>query len=194
MTSSRSDRPFPAGPRPERRWISATAAAQSGPSAPPRAAAGILALPAARARVVYQLIIGAYLYDEPYPEPLAGHSFIAIQDPDGKRLAFGFSPANFGSYDPHRDLVQLTNGVEGIVHDDESAFTRPGVKTRAFAIDETQALAAMAKIHEYQSCKYRFSLALRQCSTFALDVLHAARIRDLGEPRVRPPREIYRNL
>lgn len=142
----------------------------------------------------FWIIVGAYLHEEPYPEPLAGHSFVAIQDPDGTRRAFGFSPVNFARYDPHRDLEKLTAGVPGLVHDDKGAFEMPGVRTRAFEIGEAQVEAAMARIREYRAGRYRFSLARRQCSAFALDVLRAARIGAFAGPLVRSPRELYYEL
>ena len=124
----------------------------------------------------YQLLVGAYLHDARLPEPLAGHSFVAVQDPDGKRHAFGFSPAHYGSYDPDRDLGRLRQGVEGVVHDDADAFHKPGVKTHAYPISRHQAQAAMAKVEEYQSGRHRYQLDGRQCSTFALDVMRAASV------------------
>ncbi len=130
----------------------------------------------AQAKGGYQLLVGAYLHDGRLPEPLAGHSFVAVQEPDGRRHAFGFSPANYGSYDPDRDLGRLRGGVEGVVHDDAAAFDKPGVKTHADPISNHQAQAAMAKVAEYQSGRHLYQLDGRQCSTFALDVMRAASV------------------
>ena len=146
----------------------------------------------------YKLVIGAYMHQDEnakrLPEELAGHSFVSIKGPRGTSETWGFSPANFGSYEPGRDLGQLKAGVAGVVHPDEKAFEKPGVKTREFAIDEAQAQAAMAKVAEYQSGQYAFSLEERQCSTFALDVLRAAKVEALPGAPVRRPREMYREL
>ncbi|WP_437275858.1 DUF4157 domain-containing protein [Sorangium sp. So ce375] len=142
----------------------------------------------------YRLLVGAYMHDQKLPEPLSGHSFVAIEEPSGQRRAFGFSPARYSSYDPQRDLGRLRMGVEGVVHDDRDAFERPGVKTRAYAITPQQARAAMAKVAEYESGRYRYSLEKRQCSTFALDVLRAASVpvpEDGAAPR---PRVMYEAL
>jgi Domain of unknown function (DUF4157) len=131
---------------------------------------------AAQAKDGYQLLVGAYLHDDRLPEPLAGHSFVAVEEPGGTRRAFGFSPAHYGSYDPDRDLGRLRAGVEGVVHDDAGAFDKPGVKTHAYPISREQAQAAMAKVEEYKAGRHRYSLDRRQCSTFALDVMRAARV------------------
>lgn len=155
---------------------------------------GAQAKGSAQAKGGYQLLVGAYMHDEKLPEPLAGHSFVAIEEPSGERRAFGFSPAHYSSYDPKRDLGRLRMGVEGVVHDDGGAFKKPGVKTQAYAITREQAQAAMAKVAEYESGRYRYSLDKRQCSTFALDVLRAARVpvpEDGAAPR---PRVMYEAL
>lgn len=137
----------------------------------------------------YQLVVGAYLHQDAQPEALAGHSFVAIETPDGERQAFGFSPAHYGRYDPKRDLGRLKLGVEGVVHDDASAFEKPGVKTQAYAISPDQARAAMAKVTEYQSGRYRYSADQRQCATFVSDVMHAAGV--ASEPLPQRPRFFY---
>jgi hypothetical protein len=52
----------------------------------------------------------------------------------------------------------------------------------------------MAKVAEYESGRYRYSLDKRQCSTFALDVLRAASVpvpEDGAAPR---PRVMYEAL
>lgn len=137
----------------------------------------------------YKLLVGAYMHDEPQPEPLAGHSFVAIEDPDGRRQAFGFSPAHYGNYDPTRDLGRLKMGVTGVVHDDARAFEKPGVKTQAYSITPDQARAAMAKVSEYQAGRYRFSADRRQCATFVSDVVRAAGV--ASEPLPTLPRYFY---
>ena len=143
-------------------------------------------------RGAYQLVVGAYMHDAPRPEALAGHSFVAIEGPDGDRRAFGFSPAHYGSYDPDRDLGRLKVGVEGVVHDDATAFDRPGVKTQTYPITPDQARAAMAKVTEYRSGRYRYSADLRQCATFVTDVMHAAGV--AGEAVPQPPRVFYESI
>lgn len=140
----------------------------------------------------YQLVVGAYLHDSAQPEALAGHSFVAIEGPSGERRAFGFSPAHYGSYDPHRDLGRLKMGVEGVVHDDAGAFDKPGVKTRAYAVTRDQADAALAKVSEYQSGRYRYSADRRQCATFVADVMNAAGV--VSEELPQRPRYFYEAL
>jgi hypothetical protein len=137
----------------------------------------------------YKLLVGAYLHDEPQPEPLAGHSFVAIEGPDGRRQAFGFSPAHYGTYDPTRDLGRLKMGVAGVVHDDARAFDKPGVKTQAYSITPDQARAALAKVGEYQAGRYRYSADERQCATFVSDVIRAAGV--ASEPLPTLPRYFY---
>lgn len=130
--------------------------------------------PARKARRGYRLVIGAYLHEDAFPEELAGHSFIAIEEPSGSRRAWGFSPAGFSKYDPYRDVEQLRAGVPGVVHDDSRALDKPGVKTRSYRITAVQAKAARDKVEEYAIGRYRFSLKNCQCATFALDVMRAA--------------------
>jgi hypothetical protein len=145
-----------------------------------------------KGRAGYQLVVGAYLHDTPQPEPLAGHSFVAIQGPDGERRAFGFSPAHYGRYDPVRDLGRLKMGVEGVVHDDSRAFDKPGVKTQSYSITPEQARSAMAKVSEYRARRYRYSADRRQCATFVSDVMDAAGVEHAPLPLA--PRFFYEAL
>lgn len=110
------------------------------------------------------------------PEELSGHSFVAIEGPAGHRRVWGFSPAGFSKYDPNRDVGQLRAGVPGVVHDDTRAFDKPGVKTHVYVISAAQAKAALDKVEEYATGRYRYSLETCQCATFALDVMRAARL------------------
>ena len=143
----------------------------------------------------YRITVGSYMHQGPdsraLPPELAGHSFIAIQDPAGRRQAFGFSPANYERLDPRRDLPRLTAGVQGRVHPDDSAFAKPGVRTRSFDVSAEQARAALAKVAEYKTRTPEFSLARRQCSTFTTDVLRAAKIDAFPGAGVRRPQQMY---
>jgi hypothetical protein len=144
----------------------------------------------------YRLIVGAYPHETagaPLPEQLGGHSFVAVEGPRG-RQAFGFSPAGYGNYDPRRDLGRLSTGVEGVVHDDATAFDKKGVRVKSFPINERQARAAISKVAEYQSGRYAYNLRDRQCSTFALDVARAARIPVSGGPPTRRPVDVLKKL
>ncbi len=143
-----------------------------------------------------RLVIGAYMHEggEKLPEPLAGHAFVALEDGQGHREAYGFSPAHYGDYDPQRDLSKLSSGVEGVVHDDTNAFEKPGVKTHVYTIDEAQAQAARDMIEEYQSGKRRFSLKGSQCTAFAADVAKAADVDEAAGLRGKLPRDVYRKL
>jgi hypothetical protein len=147
-----------------------------------------------QAKSGYKLLVGAYMHEERLPEALAGHSFVAIEGPDGKKQAFGFSPAHYGSYDPGRDLGRLRMGVEGTVHDDAGAFEKPGVRTRRYEITRDQAQAALRKVEEYKAGRYRYSASLRQCATFALDVLRAAHVPVPEEGAAPSPRVVYEAL
>lgn len=143
----------------------------------------------------YRLYLGTYMHeDRSLPEPLAGHSFVALEEPSGERHAWGFSPANYGAYDPQRDLGRLSSGVPGVVHDDGTAFEKQGVRLKEYSIDAAQAQAAMAKVAEYQSGRYTFNLKNRQCSAFALDVLGAAHVEAPVAGSVRSPRDVYEKL
>lgn len=143
----------------------------------------------------YRLIVGGYLHqDKGLPDGLAGHGFVAIEKPGGRREAFGFSPADFSRMDPKHDLGRLTAGVPGRVHSDAEAFSKPGVRTRSFAISAEQAQQAMGKVAEYRSGSVQFSLARKQCSSFAMDVARAAGVEDFSGAKVASPREWYRKI
>ncbi|HZB90323.1 MAG TPA: hypothetical protein VE397_02705 [Stellaceae bacterium] len=146
----------------------------------------------------YQITVGSYLHRGPgaqnLPPDLAGHSFVAIQEPSGRRQAFGFSPAQYQRYDPRRDLPKLTAGVKGRVHSDDTAFAKPGLRTRSFEVSAEQARAALAKVAEYQTRTPDFSLTRRQCSTFTGDVLRAAKIDAFPGAGVRRPQQVYAQL
>lgn len=146
----------------------------------------------------YRITVGSYLHQgagaHQLPPALAGHSFVAIQDPSGRRQAFGFSPAHYDGLDPRRDLPRLTAGVKGRVHADEGAFHKPGVRTRSFEVSAQQAQAALAKVAEYKTRTPEFSLARRQCSSFAADVLRAGGVDAFPGGGVRQPRQVYGSL
>jgi len=148
---------------------------------------------AQRAGEGYRLVIGAYLHapsaGKSLPPELAGHSFVAIEQPGGRRQAFGFSPAGYSQYDPVKDLGRLSTGVRGSVHDDANAFSKPGVRTRSIPISGDQARAALVKVAEYRGGA-TFSATHRQCTTFAGDVAKAA---GLG-PLPNSPRAFYNKL
>jgi hypothetical protein len=146
----------------------------------------------------YKIVLGSYMHQgeasAKLPEEVAGHTFVSVQTPAGKSETWGFSPANFGSFQPAKDLGKMHAGVPGRVHRDESAFAKPGLKLRTYEVSRDQAQAAMAKISEYRSSNYSFNLECRQCATFALDVARAARVDPFPGARVKRPRDIYRQL
>jgi len=144
----------------------------------------------------FRLLVGAYLHQDAglLPDGLAGHGFVAVETPGGRREAWGFSPQNYQNMDPRRDLPRLTSGVPGRVHRDDGALNKPGVRVRSIPIGRDQAQAALAKISEYRATSPQFSLARRQCSTFAADVAKAAGVDGFGGGAVKPPREFYRKI
>ena len=174
----------------------ATIQQKPAPAAAHRASAQPKARPAAT-EGGFRLLVGAYLHQERnaglLPDGLAGHGFVAVERPGGRREAWGFSPQNYESMDPRRDLPRLTSGVPGRVHRDDTALSKPGVRVRSIPINSDQARAALAKIGEYRTTSPQFSLSRRQCSTFASDVAKAAGVDGFGGP-VKPPREFYRKI
>lgn len=145
----------------------------------------------------YKLVLGAYLHGQDsgraaLPEDLAGHTFVAVESPKG-REAWGFSPAE-RQYDPHGDLGRLRSGVAGRVHDDQRAFSKPGVRVKTYDISAQDARSAQAKVDEYRRQHYGFSLQQRQCATFALDVARAAHVDAFPGSRVVKPRDLYNHL
>ena len=142
----------------------------------------------------HRLIVGAYLHGEPgLPDAMAGHGFVAIEGPGGRRETWGFSPADRQRVDPRRDLGRLTGGVKGEVHPDDGAFAKPGVRTRSIPISAGDAAAARGKVAEYRAGR-TFSLADRQCTAFATDVARAAGVDLAPGGRAGPPREFYRKI
>ena len=142
----------------------------------------------------YKLVVGAYMHQGPraagLPPALAGHAFVGVEGPDGRRQAFGFSPQDHA--DPRHDLGRLSAGVQGKVHGDAAAFAKPGVRIATVAISETQARAALAKVADYKSGRHEFSATRRQCTTFAADVAHAAGVSVSAPPG--QPRAFYEAL
>jgi hypothetical protein len=168
-------------------------AAQLKPAAAP------VARPAGEPRTEgYKIVLGSYMHQgeaaAKLPEEVAGHTFVSVQTPAGKNETWGFSPANFSTFQPSKDLGKMHAGVPGRLHRDESAFAKPGLKLRTYEVSRDQAQAAMAKISEYKSHNYSFNLECRQCSTFALDVARAARVDPFPGARVKRPRDIYRQM
>ncbi|SHH09959.1 DUF4157 domain-containing protein [Massilia sp. CF038] len=144
----------------------------------------------------HKLVIGAYMHQGAagggVPPDLAGHAFVSVQSPTGKQETWGFSPANYGRYNPQTDIGKLRTGVPGLVHRDDQAFSKPGVKTRSYTLTPAQAKAAMAKIDEYKTRQYKFSAQSRQCTTFASDVLRAAHVD--GAVSGKLPSDLYRKV
>lgn len=146
----------------------------------------------------HRLVIGAYMHQGAsgagVPPDLAGHAFVSLQGPTGKQETWGFSPANYGRYNPAKDIGKLRAGVPGQVHRDDGAFSKPGVKTRSYTLNPAQAKAAMAKIDEYRTRRYAFSAQSRQCTTFATDVLRAAQGGAAPSAGRIGPQEMYRKV
>ena len=144
----------------------------------------------------HRLVVGAYMHQGAagagVPPDLAGHAFVSVEGPTGKRETWGFSPANYSRYNPQKDIGKLRAGVPGVVHRDDRAFSMPGVKTRSYGLTAAQAKAAMAKIDEYKTRQYSFSAQSRQCTTFASDVLRAAHVD--GAVGGKLPGDMYRKV
>ena len=144
----------------------------------------------------HKLVLGSYLHADAatLPSELAGHAFVSVQEPSGRKETWGFSPANYRRFDPQKDIGKLRAGVPGVVHRDDRAFHKPGLKTRVYDVTPEQARAAMAKVDEYRSRRYTFSAQTRQCTTFASDVLRAACVGDTQVTSARQPRDLYRKV
>jgi hypothetical protein len=159
------------------------------PSNAPVAAAAVQAKASS-----HKLVVGGYLHrGAGAPPDLAGHAFVSLEGPTGRRETWGFSPANYSRYDPRKDIGKLRAGVPGVLHRDDGAFSKPGVKTRSYTLSPAQAKAALAKIDEYRTRNYAFSAQSRQCTTFANDVLRAADVGAASAGRLGPT-EWYRKV
>jgi hypothetical protein len=149
----------------------------------------------AQAKGDYKLVVGAYLHQGPdaagLPPALAGHAFVGIERPDGRREAFGFSPDGYSGMNLRRDFAKLTAGVPGKVHSDGQAFSKPGVRIASVPISAGQARAALAKVAEYRHRD--FSATRSQCTTFAGDVAKAAGVA-LGPVAPNQPQAFYQAL
>lgn len=144
--------------------------------------------PTAQAKGGYKLVVGAYLHQGPkagsLPPALAGHAFVGVERPDGRRETFGFSPQD--RHDPSADFGRLRAGVQGKVHGDAAALSKPGVRMTRIPISESQAMAALRKVDQYRQDHQGFNAHHRQCTTFATDVAGAAGVRvasPAGQPR-----------
>jgi len=188
-------KPVANGPAAHVQAAQAAQAAQMRPAATPPATGRTAVQPRSEG---YKIVLGSYMHQgedaAKLPEEVAGHTFVSVETPSGKNETWGFSPANFGSFQASKDLGRMHAGVPGRVHRDESAFAKPGLKLRTYEVSRDQAQAAMAKISEYKSSNYSFNLECRQCATFALDVARAARVDPFPGARVKRPRDIYRQL
>lgn len=158
------------------------------------ARAAAFQMPIQAKSATHKLVVGAYMHQQQgLPPDLAGHAFVSIQGPTGTRQTWGFSPQNYSRYHPQKDLAKLRAGVPGVVHRDDAAFAKPGVRTRSYELTSVQAQAAMAKIGEYRSRQYAFSAQSRQCTTFATDVLRAANVSSGFAGHLRPA-DLYRKV
>lgn len=140
--------------------------------------------------VGHELLVGAYMHSDPsLPPQLDGHAFVSFREPSGRQESFGFSPQHFSEYDLKRDLPRLSNGVQGLVHNDASALAHDGVRVRRFSLSPAQWRAARAVVDQYKDRK--FELDQRQCVRFAADVAHAANIREFDRLPDLLPRTMY---
>ena len=143
----------------------------------------------------HKLIVGAYLHQGPQAAglspALAGHAFVGIERPDGRRETFGFSPQE--RFDGKSDVRRLSAGVQGKVHGDAAAFAKPGVRVAVIPISENQAQAALAKVDQYKAGAQEFSATRRQCTTFATDVAKAAGV-SVSPTAAGQPRRFYEML
>jgi hypothetical protein len=146
----------------------------------------------------HKLVVGTYLHRglgaASLPAEAAGHTFVAVEGPGGRREAYGFSPADTHRYDFQKDIGKLRTGVPGAVQRDDGAFAKPGVKTRTYDVSPEQARAALTKVAEYKTRPPAFSLARQDCGQFAAEVLKAAKIDDFAGPGVKRPAEMYRQV
>ena len=149
----------------------------------------------AQAKSDYKLTIGAYMHKDAgpgLPEEVAGHSFVSVSGPGGKNETWGFSPQE-GSFTTE-GVQKMARGVPGRVHRDDSAFGKPGVKTRTIEVSETQAKAALSKINQYKAAAPQFNIHNKQCSSFTFDVARAAGQDPFPGDAAKKPRDVYNKL
>ena len=172
------------------------AALQMHPAARPSAPKAPPAAPSVQ-RKPYKLIMGSYLHNggsaTGLPAEAAGHSFVAVEHPTGRRETWGFSPADSSSIKSVQGLQKMRAGVPSQVHRDDGSFNKPGVRMQSYEVSSTQAQAALAKISEYRSRQPSFSFVNRDCGVFARDVVRAAGVAIPGNGVV-PPRQLHARL
>jgi len=122
---------------------------------------------------------------------IAATSFTEVNETTLRAVA---PAAAVGTVDVRKDFSKLKTGVRGHVHDDSSAFAKPGVRTQTFEVGATEARAAMAKVAAYRANTPQFNLSNRQCSTFATDVLRAAKVDAFTGGGVRRPQQMHQQL
>lgn len=110
----------------------------------------------------------------PDPAEVTGHAFIGLSDGKGREIRVGYTGEG--------KMSKMISGVEGVVipHDNQDYYNEAIV----WNISKKQFNAAKREIEKQQKNPGTYKLFERNCSTFATDVLKAAKVEDVPEGKL----------
>ena len=110
----------------------------------------------------------------PDPAEVTGHAFIGLSDGKGREIRVGYTGEG--------RMSKMIWGVDGVVipHDNQDYYNEAIV----WSISKKQYKAARREIEKQQKNPGTYKLFERNCSTFATDVLKAAKVEDVPEGKL----------
>jgi len=110
----------------------------------------------------------------PDPAEVTGHAFIGLSDGKGREIRVGYTGEG--------KMSKMISGVEGVVipHDNQDYYNEAIV----WSISKKQFNAAKREIEKQQKNPGTYKLFERNCSTFATDVLKAAKVEDVPDGKL----------
>lgn len=119
--------------------------------------------------IKHNQLASLFVYGTPDPAEITGHAFIGLTDAKGRETRFGYTGEG--------KMSKMISGVDGVVipHDNQDYYNEAIV----WKISKKQYKAAKREIKKQQKIRGRYKLFERNCSTFAVDVLNAAKVEDI---------------
>lgn len=110
----------------------------------------------------------------PDPAEVTGHAFIGLSDGKGREIRVGYTGEG--------KMSKMISGGDGVVipHDNQDYYNEAIV----WSISKKQYKAARREIEKQQKNPGTYKLFERNCSTFATDVLKAAKVEDVPEGKL----------
>lgn len=119
--------------------------------------------------IKHNQLASLFVYGTPDPAEITGHAFIGLTDEKGCETRFGYTGEG--------KMSKMISGVDGVVipHDNQDYYNEAIV----WKISKKQYKAAKREIKKQQKNPGTYKLFERNCSTFAVDVLNAAKVEDI---------------